>query len=174
MEFNKSFYEIEFKRLFKNKEEKSYIRRSNEAFKINHFKRLAEGSLLISKHAKDSHNEPEQKYWYRWSIVISYYSMLYAAKALILTKGYETSDHYSTQIALGHLCVPKEIEKDDLEILNQSYKIFEDEYIKYFEEARKESKIARYQATKTYTERRTEEIFENARKFIAKTVLILQ
>lgn len=62
----------------------------------------------------------------------------------------------------------------DLEILNQSYKIFEDEYVKYFEDAKAESHIARYSAIKTYTERRLEEIFENARKFVAKISLIIQ
>ena len=60
-----------------------------------------------------------------------------------------------------------------MEILNQSYKIFEDEYVKYFEDAKTESYIARYSAIKTYSERRLNEIYENARKFVAKTSLIL-
>ncbi|MEK6974357.1 MAG: HEPN domain-containing protein [Nanoarchaeota archaeon] len=173
MEFDKDFYEKEFKKLLGNKETKNYIRKSNETFKISHFKKLAESSLLISKDIKSPHKEPDQKYWFRWSITISYYSILYSAKSLILSKGYETGDHYATQIALGYLCVPDEIEKEDLELLNQAHKIFEDEYIKYFEDARKEARISRYNATKTYTERRTEEIFENARKFVAKISLIL-
>lgn len=100
--------------------------------------------------------------------------MLYCAKALILTKGYEAHDHDAVQIALGYLCVPSQIEKEDLELLNQSYKIFEDEYVKYFEDAKIESHIARYSAIKTYTERRLEEIFENARKFVSKISLILK
>ena len=99
--------------------------------------------------------------------------MLYCAKALILTKGYEVHDHDAAQVALGYLCVPSQMEKEDLEILNQSYKIFEDEYIKYFEDAKKESHIARYSAIKTYTERRLTEIFENARKFVSETALML-
>ena len=66
------------------------------------------------------------------------------------------------------------MEKDDLEILNQSHKIFEDEYIHYFEDAKKESHIARYSAIKTYTERRLQEIFNNATKFVAKISLILE
>ena len=99
--------------------------------------------------------------------------MLYCAKALILTKGYEVHDHDAAQIALGYLCVPTQIEKEDLELLNQAYKIFEDEYVKYFEDAKTESHIARYSAIKTYTERRLDEIFENARKFVSKTALIL-
>jgi len=98
--------------------------------------------------------------------------MLYSAKALILSKGYEVHDHDAAQIALGYLCVPTELEKEDLECLNQSYKIFEDEYVKYFEDAKKESNIARYAAVKTYSDRRLEEIFENARKFVGKISLI--
>lgn len=74
---------------------------------------------------------------------------------------------------MGHLLVPTEIEKEDLELLNQSYKIFEDEYVKYFEDARKESHVARYAAIKTYTKRRLDEIYENARKFIAKISLMI-
>ena len=100
--------------------------------------------------------------------------MLYMAKAAILTKGYETDDHYATQIALGYLMVPGEIEREDLELLEQSYKIFEDDYVNYFEDARKESSVSRYSATKVYTERRVKEIFENARKFISKLRVILE
>lgn len=100
--------------------------------------------------------------------------MLYIAKAAILTKGYETDDHYSTQIALGYLLIPDEIEKEDLELLEQSHKIFEDDYIEYFHDARKESSVSRYSATKVYTERRVKEIFENARKFISKLRVILE
>ena len=99
--------------------------------------------------------------------------MLYAAKAAILSKGYEIEDHDAAQIALGYLLVPDELEKEDLEILNQSYKIFEDEYVHYFEDAKKESHIARYSAIKTYTKRRLDEIFNNAVKFIAKIGLML-
>lgn len=174
MGFNKKFYQEEFNRLLKaNEKGKSYIRKSEQIFKIGHFSKLAEASLLIAKHHLEQKKEPERRYWLRWSIVISYYSMLYAAKALILTKNYETSDHYATQIALGHLCIPDKIKKEDLEILNQAHKIFEDEYIKYFEDARKESHTARYHATKTYDERRAKEILENARKFTAKVLLML-
>ena len=113
-------------------------------------------------------------YWNYWAITISYYAMLYCAKALILTKGYEVRDHDAAQTALGYLCVPNDIEKEDLELLNQSYKIFEDEYVRYFEEAKKESHIARYSAIKTYTERKLNELFENARKFVSKAILIVE
>lgn len=117
--------------------------------------------------------EPEKIYWNYWAITVSYYSMLYCAKALILTKGYEVHSHEACQIALGHLCVPDPIEREDLELLNQAHKLFEDEYVKYFEDAKTESHIARYSAIKTYTERRLEEVFENARKFVSKIALIL-
>jgi len=100
--------------------------------------------------------------------------MLYAAKAAILSKGYEVSDHDAAKIALGHLLVPDKIEKEDLEVLNQSYRIFEDEYVHYFEDAKKESRIARYSAIKTYTRRRLDEIFNNATSFVAKVGLMLQ
>lgn len=165
-------YNILFKQLLKD----NRIKESNNSFKIRLFLQKGENSLIIAKHNKDivpKLGEPEKLYWNYWAITISYYSMLYAAKALILLKGYEVYDHDAAQIALGYLCVPDYIEKEDLEILNQSYKIFEDEYVKYFEDAKRESHIARYSAIKTYTTRRLEEIYENARKFVAKISLIV-
>jgi len=94
--------------------------------------------------------------------------MLYATKAILLKKGYEVKTHEAAQIALGHLLVPDELEKEDLEILNQTHKIFEEEYVTYFEDARKESSTARYQARPSYTERRVDEIISNAKRFIKK------
>ncbi len=165
-----------YKDLFDEFLNKERIIESTNTFKIKLFLDKGENSLQIAKHHKDiipEKEEPKKLYWNYWAITISYYSMLYCAKALILKKGYEVHDHDAAQVALGYLCVPNEMEKEDLELLNQSFKIFEDEYVKYFEDAKTESHIARYSAIKTYTERRLDEIYENARKFVAKISLIL-
>lgn len=167
----------EYRELFRKMLGKQLITKSDSFFKIRLFLKKGENSLLIAKHNKDikpKKGEADRIYWNYWAIIISYYSMLYCAKALILAKGYEVHTHDACQAALGYLCVPNEMEKEDLEMLNQSYKIFEDEYVKYFEDAKAESRIARYSAIKTYSERRLDEIFENARKFVAKAVLILE
>jgi len=167
----------EYKEEFEEYAETRRIKKSTETFKIKLFLEKGENSLLIAKYIKDiepAKDQPKKIYWDYWAITVSYYSMLYAAKALILSKGYEVKDHDACQVALGYLCVPDAIEKEDLELLNQSYRIFEDEYVKYFEDAKRESHIARYAAIKTYTERRLEEIFENARKFVSKISLILK
>lgn len=166
----------EYKQRFTECVRKERITPSTSSFKIKLFLKKDENSLLIAKHNKDifpTKGEPEKLYWDYWAITISYYSMLYCAKALILTKGYEVHDHDAAQVALGHLCVPGDLEKEDLALLNQSYKIFEDEYVKYFEDAKRESHIARYSAIKTYTERRLDEIYENSRKFVSKVSLII-
>ena len=173
MEFDKEKY----KELFNEYLKTGRIRKSTQTFKVKLFLQKGENSLIIAKHHKEikpNKDQPEKPYWDYWAITISYYSMLYAAKAAILSKGYEVSDHDAAQIALGYLLVPGEIEKDDLELLGQSYKIFEDEYVKYFEDAKKESHVARYAAIKTYTQRKVDEIFDNATKFIAKIGLILE
>ena len=173
MSFDKKIYG----RLFREYLIERRIKKSQESFKIKLFLQKGENSLLIAKGMKEkkpNKDEPAKIYWNYWAITISYYSMLYSAKAAILSKGYEVSDHDAAQIALGYLLVPNELEKEDLEILNQSHKIFEDEYVHYFEDAKRESHIARYSAIKAYTERRLEEIFENARKFVAKITLMLQ
>ena len=143
-------YKTQFDEFIRNKR----ITKSANMFKIKLFLDKGENSLQIAKHHKDiapEQGEPKKLYWDYWAITISYYSMLYSAKALILKKGYEVHDHDAAQVALGHLCVPDEIEKEDLELLGQSFKIFEDEYVKYFEDAKAESHIARYSAIKTYT-----------------------
>ncbi len=171
------FYKKSYANLFKNAIIETRIKNSQESFKIKLFIQKAENSLLIAKHTKEiqpTKDQPVKTYWDYWAITISYYSMLYAAKAAILSKGYEVDDHDAAQIALGHLLVPDELEKEDLEILNQAHKIFEEEYVHYFEDAKKESHIARYSAIKTYTERRLDEIFNNATEFVAKISLMLE
>ena len=171
MVFDKETYEQEFKRLLAEKgKKKFFIKSSDVTFKIKKFIKKGTDRLELAKYVKDS----EQAAKDYWIITICYYSMLYLAKAVILTKGYETDDHYATQVALGHLLIPDEIEREDLELLEQAYKIFEDDYIDYFEDARKESSTSRYSATKVYAERRVKEIFENATKFVAKLSVILE
>jgi uncharacterized protein (UPF0332 family) len=172
MEFDKDKY----KEIFHEYLDAVRIIKSLQIFKIKLFLKKAENSLLIAKHLKNiipSEDQAKKIYWNYWAITVSYYSMLYSAKAAILSKGYEVKDHDAAQIALGHLLVPDEIEKKDLEILNQSYKIFEDEYVHYFEDAKKESHIARYSASKSYTQRRLNEIFDNATNFVGKISLII-
>lgn len=171
------FVKEKYKELFNEYVLLGRISESDQFFKIKLFLQKAESSLLIAKYHKDikpTEDQPKKLHWNYWAIIISYYSMLYAAKAAILSKGYEVNDHDAAQIALGHLLVPDDLEKEDLEILNQSHKIFEDEYVHYFEDAKKESHIARYSAIKSYTERRLEEIFNNATEFVAKISLMLE
>lgn len=171
MEFDKQYYKKEFERLLKLKEErKFFIKRSSASFKISRFIKKGADSFELAYFINKSKLAAKGC----WTITVCYYSMLYLAKAIILTKGYETDDHYATQIALGHLLIPDKLEKEDLELLDQAHKIFEDEYIEYFEEARKESSISRYSPTKVYTERRVKEIIEIARKFIEKIRVIIE
>ncbi|HLD72845.1 MAG TPA: HEPN domain-containing protein [Candidatus Nanoarchaeia archaeon] len=171
------FDQDQYQQMFNDSLKQRKIKESQDIFKIKLFLQKAENSLLIAKHIKEIRpiqGQPSKLYWNYWAITISYYSMLYAAKAVILFKGYEVNNHDAAQIALGHLLVPDQLEREDLEILNQSHKIFEDEYVNYFEDAKTESHIARYSAIKSYSERRLQEIFDNATKFVAKVSLILE
>jgi len=173
MDYEAELYGVVFEDFLK----KGRIRRSDLSFKISLFLDKAKNSLMIARHVKDispGKDQPKKLFWDYWAITISYYSMLYAAKAAILSKGFEVRDHDAAQVAIGYLLVPDEMEKRDLELLNQSYRIFEDEYVCYFEDAKRESHIARYTAIKSYTQRRLTEIFENATKFIAKIAVMLQ
>lgn len=171
MEFDKQFYKKEFERLLKLQlEEKFFIKVSRATFKIKGFITKGIDSFDLAHFIQKS-GHPAKDYW---TITICYYAMLYLSKAAILTKYYETDDHYATQIALGHLLVPDKLEKEDLELLNQAHKIFEDEYVTHFEETRKESSISKYSPTKIYTQRRVREIMEIARKFIEKMRIVLE
>lgn len=150
------------------------MKKSNKFFRTKLFLLKAENSILIASHIKNYPKiPPEKEYWNYWAITISYYAMLYAAKAAIQNKGYEVKTHKEAQEALK-LLLTTDLEKEDLELLEQSHKIFEDEYLKYFENAKEESYNARYSPKKTYTERQLEEIFENAREFVGKISLILE
>lgn len=166
---DKEAYEARFKEL----EKEGSIRFSTDHYKIKQFMDKADASLLIASHLKKQSKEPERLYWLQWTITLSYYSMLYSAKAAILQKNHEVKTHDAAEIALGHLLIPSQLKKEDLETLQQAHKIFEDEYLKSFHETRKESQAARYHARPSYTQRQAEEIFEKARKFIEKIHEIL-
>jgi len=170
MEFDKDYYKEEFERLLELElENKFFIKESYADFKISKFIKKGTDSFELAKFI----NRSEENAKDYWVITICYYSMLYLAKAAILSKGFETDDHYATQIALGHLLIPSKLEKEDLDLLEQTHKIFENDYIEYFQDARKESFISRYSATKKYSQRRVEEVLENTRKFITKLLIIL-
>jgi len=86
----------DYKKLFEGYLAAGRITKSGNIFKIKLFLKKGENSLLIAKHIKDikpKEGEPERLYWNYWAITVSYYSMLYCAKALILRKGYEVHDH---------------------------------------------------------------------------------
>lgn len=171
MSFDRETYKEEFNKLLAVRDgRKFFIRESTAEFKVKKFIKKGVDSLALAHSLNDS-NEDAKDYW---TITICYYAMLYMAKAAILTKGYETDDHYATQIALGHLLIPDQIEREDLELLEQAHKIFENDYVDYFEDARKESSTSRYSATKKYTEKRVKEILQKATKFISKIEAILK
>ena len=80
MEFDKTAYA----NLFRSCLAENRIKKSQEAFKIKLFLQKAENSLLIGRYIKEiepAKDQPKKLYWNYWAITISYYSMLYAAKA---------------------------------------------------------------------------------------------
>ena len=169
MQLDKEDYKEQFHKFI----EEGLIKESSQSFKISQFLKKAEASFLIANDLEKPRPEPEKLYWDLWAITVHYYAMLYAAKAAILSKGYEVSSHDAAQAALAHLFVPDKLEEEALTILDQAHRIFEDEYVQYFEEAKRESRIARYRARPAYTQRRLEEIHEYARKFLEKINQVL-
>lgn len=163
----------EYCKRFEELELDGSVRYSTATFKIKQFLNKADASFLIAQKHLEEHDFPERTYWLQWAITIGYYSMLYAAKAAILSKNYEVKTHEAAQIALGHLFVPTKMEIEELELLDRAHKIFESEYVTYLEDAQTESTNARYHARPNYTQRRAEEIIENARIFIEKIKVVL-
>lgn len=153
---------------FDELESEGLIRPSSETYKITQFLERAEESFAIAQHLSDG----KTVHWHAWSITVGYYAMLYAAKSAILRKGYEVKSHEAAEVALGQLLVPDSLEREDLELLGQAHRIFEEEYVHSFREARKESQVARYRARPSYTERRMHELLEKARAFVAKISLL--
>ena len=169
-----SEFEEKFEQLLKKEQAgKYYVRETSAIYKVKLYLEKAKNSFTLAKYLQNC-EDVERIFVDYWLITVSYYSMLYAAKAAVLSKGYETDDHYATQVALAYLLVPDKLEKEDLELLEQSHKLFEEEYVEYFEDARKESQVARYAALKKYSERRVKDIMTNAQKFIAKIELVLE
>ncbi|MBR9702874.1 HEPN domain-containing protein, partial [Candidatus Woesearchaeota archaeon] len=155
--------------LFAKLMKQGIIYESGARFKSKLFLKKAKASIHIAEQAAPV----EPFYWDSWAITMAYYAMLYAAKAAILEKGYEVKTHDAAEVAIEYLLVPDVLEKDDLELLNQAHKIFEEEYVTYFHNAKKEAHYARYHARPSYTERRKKEILNNAQAFIEKILYIL-
>jgi len=163
-------YETRFQELC----ETGAIVRSTASFKKPLFLAKAKQSFLLARHLHHDAAEPQQLSWYSWAIVIHYYAMLYAAKAAILTRGYEVKSHEAALVALAGLLVPTPLEREDLELLDQAQRIFEEEYLSSFAQAQTESYVARYAAIKRYTERQVAEIEEDARRFLLKIEHVLE
>ncbi len=165
MGFNKRHYAHEFERLLRVElNRKFFIKKSAAKYKQKGYINKGTDSFTLANFLQET-AQPAKDYW---TITICYYSMLYLAKAAILSKGYETDDHYATQIALGHLFVPDQLEKEDLLLLEQAHKILEDDYVTAFEEVRQESAISKYSPNHAYTGRRVEEVTVIAGQFIRK------
>ena len=97
MEFDKEQYKKQFEECISDER----IKKSSQSFKIKLFLEKAENSLLVAKHIKDiepTEDQPKKLFWDYWAITISYYSMLYAAKAAILSKGYEVFGQCDNQV----------------------------------------------------------------------------
>src|SRR3989338_303794 len=97
---DKELYKQRFSEMLKE----GKIKRSILTFKIQPFLKKAENSILIAEHHKDikpGKGEPKKLYWDYWAITISYYSMLYAAKAAILQRGYEVHGHDENILSLS-------------------------------------------------------------------------
>jgi uncharacterized protein (UPF0332 family) len=163
----------QYKKQFEELEAEGAIKYSTARFKKKQFLTKADASFLIAKQHLEDHEFPDKMYWLQWAITIGYYAMLYATKAALISKEYEVKTHEAAQIALGHLFVPTEVEIEELELLDQAHRIFENDYVTYLEEAQTESNTARYKARASYTEKQATQIIENAQKFIEKIKTVL-
>lgn len=165
--------------------DKFYLRKKTGIKRLagNHLKN-ARHNLLVAKALLDiSSNEgnkkqlllPDDFQCYSWAIAVYYYAMYHAALSALAKKGYESDDHKATRYALARLYVIKdELEKEYLDIFDQSKKILEEEYIVTLDDARKKDRVARYSAAPEYEESQAEAIQKDAVKFVNRLAEIIE
>lgn len=165
--------------------DKSYLRKKTGIKRLaDNYLKNARHNLLVAKILLDISSNKENKkqlllpndfQCYSWSIAISYYAMYHAALSALAKESYESDDHKATKYALAKLYVIKdELEKEYLEIFDQSKKILEEEYIVTLDDARKKDRTARYSAAPEYEKSQAEAIQKDAVKFVNRLAEIIE
>lgn len=101
-----------------------------------------------------------------WAIVSAYYAIYHASLALCALRGYSTKDHLATLLILIREFYRKELNKEDLEMVNTSG--IEKEHLLYYVEAKKERTKASYSTQMLFNAEDAEKLRKKAIAFVNK------
>lgn len=101
-----------------------------------------------------------------WAIVSAYYAIYHASLALCALRGYSTKDHLATLLILIREFYQKELNKEDLKMVNTSG--IEKEHLLYYVEAKKERTKASYSTQMLFNAEEAEQLRKKAIAFVNK------
>jgi uncharacterized protein (UPF0332 family) len=129
----------------------------HECFEKGYLRKIKPDKELLAKELKESNDDLKtagenlENGKHKWSIVVGYYSMFHAARALLFSLGYREKKHFAISVVL------EELSKKGL---------LESKYLNYFSSAMEAREGADY--SYKYSEDKAEEILEYAQKFVAE------
>lgn len=130
-------------------------------------KELVQGHLNKADHnLKFVKSALDLKEFNDWAIVSSYYAVYHASLALCALKGYSTKDHLATLLILIKDFYQKELDKEDIEMINRT--AIEKEDVLYYIEAKAERKKASYSTKVIFDEEGVERLRKKAIVFVNK------
>lgn len=139
---------------------------------------LAEGLLKIStsKDLKDKLNYPEEKTFFDWVIVCSYYSIFHATQALLGVKGIKIYDrqHQATLISFAkHFIINKQL-AEELFLIYENAETKASELLEIFEEEKSKRGLFQYHRLSKNNLEPAKESLENAKTFLQVAQEILK
>lgn len=106
-----------------------------------------------------------------WAIVSAYYSIYHASLALCALKGYSTKDHNATLLILIKEFYQKELNKDEIQLVNNS--TLEKEHVLYYVEAKGQRNKASYSTNQLFDKAEAESLRSKAVSFVGKAKEII-
>ncbi len=140
--------------------------KETEFLSKSHLKK-AEDNLKFTNFLKNN------KKFYDWIIVGSYYTIYHSALALITKKGFSSKNHLATLCTLikFYYFPDNKLTKQDIELVSKSN--LEKEEISYFAYAKSKREIASYGISEEFNKQEAEDLLEKTIEFLNKTREIL-
>jgi len=160
VELENSFKFFLKKNLIKQETETEYLSKSH----LN----KAEENLTFINFLQDN------KRFYDWIIIGSYYTIYHSALALITKKGFSSKNHLATLCALIRFYYLSEtkLTKEDIELVSKSS--LEKQEISYFAYAKSRREAASYGISEEFNKKEAEDLIKKAIEFLNKTREILE
>lgn len=141
--------------------------KETEFLSKSHLKK-AEENLKFTNFLKNN------KKFYDWIIVGSYYTIYHSALALITKRGFSSKNHLATLCTLikFYYFPDNKLTKQDIELVSKSN--LEKEEISYFAYAKSKRETASYGISEEFNKQEAEDLLKKAIEFLNKTREILE